>query len=181
VLKNDSLSNILGGIGGAIDVVELLGIYSVLPAQIPARFDVIVGLAGSFTAGESYPFQQPHDDLPNATILGQDFWVAAIDASVAEVAYILFPIAGALAGAVGSENPIGVLPGAKAGLDIAKSVDTTLTAFGLYNDISRTPLNTELELLPPVPTYGGAGILWEEKLPRPVILIYEQCPPNDCS
>jgi hypothetical protein len=180
--KNDTLSNVFGVIGAGVDAYELTTIFKPNYSQVPAFFDVTFGLAGSVVAGETYLVESPHPELPNGVLLGQDFWVAAIDLGVAKVANATLPKLGAFAGAtVGNvDGPVPISEGAGylAGTLLARDIDVGLTEFGLYNDISRIPFNVKHQLIPPVPTWYGAGMMWEE-IPFFVLLRYE-CPPTYC-
>jgi len=180
--KDDTTSNALGVIGAGIDAYELITIFKPNYSQVPAAVDVVFGFLGSVAAGETYLGESPHPELPNGIILGQDFWVAAIDLGGASAANATLPKLGALVGAtVGNADgpvPISEGMGYLAGTLLARDIDVGLTEFGLYNDLSRTPFNVEHQLVPPVPTWYGAGMMWEE-IPFFVWLRYE-CPPTYC-
>ena len=180
--KNDAASNVLGVIGAGVDAYELHTIFSPNSTQVPAFFDIGAGFVGSIAAGETYLFESPHPDLPSGLVLGQDFWVASIDWAVASAADNALPALGMAVGAtvanVDGPIPISEGVGYLVGTGAAKAVDTGLTGFGFYNDISRTPFNAEYQWLPPVPTRYAAGMMFDD-IPYFVLLRY-QCPPTYC-
>jgi hypothetical protein len=173
---------VLGVTGGVVDLVELYAIFNTDSAEVPAFIDIGAGALSSIAAGETYLLESPHSDLPNGVILGQDFWVATIDFGVASAGKEALPAAGAFIGGtvVNADGPIPISEGVGylVGKGAAKTVDTSLTSFGLYNDISRTPFNAEHQWLPPVPTWYAAGVMFED-IPLFVFLRYE-CPPDYC-
>jgi hypothetical protein len=180
--KNDPASNVLGAIGAIVDAYELYSIYNTERPEIPAFVDIIFGGTGSIAAGETYLAESPHPELPNGVVLGQDFWVATIDWGVASAADKALPSLGtAIGGTVANADgpsPISEGVGYLVGKGAAKGVDTYLTGYGLYSDLSRTPFNVKHQWLSPIPTQYAAGVMWED-IPFLVLLRYE-CSPTYC-
>lgn len=88
-------------------------------------------------------------------------FVAAIDRDIASAAEEALPALGAFieATTANADGPIPISEGAGylVGVGAAKFVDTSLTSYGLYSDLSRTPLNAKYQWLPPIPTQYAAG------------------------